>query len=536
MLRLSRLFAFALTASLAAAASADETAEKNGTDFADTRVSFTLGDDNFLAGTLDNGLIPSPSLGIGDRPNFQLVFERFDRGNTGRENQTNFVMYKKTPGYLPGLITEAALVVRIQQPSAVGVTSAAPFMFDDGSFIRVAYTPGGKFSPTRNYELICFPSASERIRLGYNFNLSWGGGQAFPFIRTGSTRAPGCKAQVNSEKGYAFLAGKTQLVLERQNEAQNESGAEGNQLQNTREIQMGVLGGAGYDITSMLRAEIGGGFFQQGVQELSGVEGAPIFTGGVSTQISLHKGMPPKNTAMRDLFRNDPDAPQIFQMAERYQKGVSWLVGMEFSVLAQALADPDNFGNTKLQPALGGDLNIVVKKDHTRLWVDFGYQSLEFLTRNVPGFFPFEANPESLNVQPLLYASLRADHYIPRRRITPGIWVGVQLPASVNSVFTDAAQGLEATERTVVVREQFLADNSQVLFFDPLPKGENVTPVFASKASLKWDLSKNVSGNLEITYQYDLNRTVFEFDVENPDFVFVDPNILGGLVNLTARF
>lgn len=507
--------------------------------FTDTRISFTVGDDNFLAGTLDNGLVPSPTFGIGDRPDFQITFERLDRGNTGRETQTNLLLHKKSPGFVPGVMTEAALVVRLQQPTAIGSTGTGPFLFDDGSFVRIAYTPGGVYDPNVNYEAICFPASAERIRLGYNFNLSWGGGQMFPFIRSGSRRAPGCKVQVNTPQGYAFLAAKTQLILERRNEAQNEGGAAGDQTQNARETQVGLMGGAGFDITPELRIEAQGGFFQQGIQELTGVEGAPIFTSGVSAQLSYHKGMPTKNTAMRPLLTNNFDAPITFQTAASYRRGLSYLIAAEFSLLEQALADPDNFGNTVLQPAIGGDLNIVVQKDYSRLWVDFGYQSLEFLTRNVPGFFPFEANPRSLQTQPLMYFSVRADHHLPSRKLTPGIVAGVQLPASVTSIVTDPSQGLPPTERTVVVRERFLADNSQVLFFDPLPKGEVATPIFSLKTSLKWDVSPNLATSVEITYQRDFNRTIFvaSNDPAIPaDFQFVDPNILGGLFNITARF
>lgn len=504
-------------------------------NFADTRVSFTVGDDNFLAGTLNNGLVPSPSIGFGDRPGFQLNLERIDRGQTGRESQTDLALYKKVPGYIPGVLTEAALVMRIQQSVAIGSNSNSPFLFDDGSFIRIAYTPGGSYDPEANYEAICFPASSERVRLGYNFNMSWGGGQMFPFIRTGQARAPGCKLQLNSRQGYAFVAAKTQLVLVRLNEAQNENGANGDQTQNARETQYGVLGGAGYDLTPELRVEAQGGFFQQGFQELTGVEGAPIFTSGASFQVSYHKGMPTKNTAMGNLFRNDPDAPPNFQTAERYRPGtLAYLVAAEGSVLGQALADPDNFGSTKIQPAVGGDLNVVVQRGYDRLWLDFGYQSLEFLTRNVPGFFPFEANPESLNAAPLFFASLRADRHFPERKLTPGITAGVTFPANVTSVITNAEQGLPPVERTVVVREQFLADNSQQLFFDPLPANQNAFPIIATKASLRWDVSPNVAATLQFTYQYDPNRTIFDSDIA--DFVFVNPNILGGLFNLTARF
>jgi hypothetical protein len=505
-----------------------------GDGLLDTRISFTIGDDNFLAGTLDNGLVPSPAFGIGDRPGFQITFERLDRGNTGRENQTNFALYKKMPGYIPGVLTEAGLTVRLQQASAIGTTGNAPFLFDDGSFIRIAYTPGGSYDPLNNYEAVCFPASSERIRLGYNFNLSWGGGQMFPVIRTGTTRAPGCKLQVSTTKGYAFIAGKTQLVLEKRNEAQNENGPQGDQTQNARETQVGILGGFGYNFTKEITFEAQGGAFQQGVQELTGVEGAPIFTVGTSMQLSYHKNMGTKNSAMRDVFRNDPDAPTAFQTAEKYKMGTSFLVAAELTALGQALADPDNFGTTVVQPALGGDLNFVFRRDYDRIWVDLGLESLEFLTRNVPGFFPFQANPVSLDSKPLFYASIRADHHLPARKLTPGVVAGIQIPASVTSTVTDPQQGLPATERTVVVREQFLADNSQVLFFDPLPKDSGALPILSLKATLKWDVSQNVSTSTELIYQYDPNRTVF--DSEAGDFAFVNPNILGALFNMTARF
>ena len=81
--------------------------ERDPGDFMDTRLSWTFGDDDFLHPT-GSSFPLSPSFSIGDRPQYRLFFDALNSRFAGRENLTHLVMYKKMPGFIPRLTTEAA--------------------------------------------------------------------------------------------------------------------------------------------------------------------------------------------------------------------------------------------------------------------------------------------------------------------------------------------------------------------------------------------------------------------------------------------
>jgi hypothetical protein len=90
-------------------------------NFMDTRLSWTFGDDDFLHKTGE--LVPlSPTFSIGDRPQYRLFFDNLNSRFSGRENLTHLVMYKKMPGFIPKLTTEAALVLRFDLQSLSAAT------------------------------------------------------------------------------------------------------------------------------------------------------------------------------------------------------------------------------------------------------------------------------------------------------------------------------------------------------------------------------------------------------------------------------
>src|SRR5262249_3998181 len=108
-------------------------------NFMDTRLSWTFGDDDFLHNTGE--LVPlSPTFSIGERPQYRLFFDSLNSRFSGRENITHLVMYKKMPGFIDHLTTEAALVLRFDMAalsSNTGNLNSA--LYDAGSYIRVFY-------------------------------------------------------------------------------------------------------------------------------------------------------------------------------------------------------------------------------------------------------------------------------------------------------------------------------------------------------------------------------------------------------------
>jgi hypothetical protein len=133
--------------------------------FMDTRLTWTFGDDDFLHKTGE--IIPlSPTFSVGERPQYRLFFDNLNSRFTGRENVTHLVMYKKLPGFIDGLTTEAALVVRLdlgQLATQSGNLNSA--LYDTGSYLRMFYQTGS--NEKTGLGLTFFPLDTDRFRLGY---------------------------------------------------------------------------------------------------------------------------------------------------------------------------------------------------------------------------------------------------------------------------------------------------------------------------------------------------------------------------------
>src|SRR3954462_12397017 len=184
-------------------------------DFVDTRLNFTLTDENLLVKPGETNpsvpgvrIGPPNSLGI-------LFFDNYDTRYTGYENLTHLVIYKKMGNQR--VTAEAAYVLRLLQFTDVNLSS-----IDDGSYIRLTYwfdrnhELGGR---KMNLALTAFPLSSDRMRLGYSYRISWGGNPIFfkfnPDLPTGSSGfvtntnpAPGAKLQLSDERWYAYVGFK----------------------------------------------------------------------------------------------------------------------------------------------------------------------------------------------------------------------------------------------------------------------------------------------------------------------------------------
>jgi hypothetical protein len=501
-------------------------------DFMDTRLSWTFGDDDVLHQT-GQAYPLSQDASIGDRKQYRLFFDNLNSRFGGRENLTHLVLYKKMPGFINKLDTEASLVLRFdigELSQNTGNLNRA--IYDAGSFIRVFYhTAGGKNGKT-GLGLTLWPLDTDRFRLGYLYDLSWGGTNAginqsiFPRI-VGSS--PGAKLQFDTERFSIYAGFKTaQIVQVEQTLTPGTSEVEQIRVGQTN---VGVLGGMGADLTDFLHVDLGGGYFQQGKFDLPDVAGQRVYTFGGSARILVHhKDMPVPQSIDFMLYRNDPDKPAIIFKPEEYTAGkTTWAVSLEGSQLAQNLKDFDRTGATKLQPARAAALQGNIKSGFLRGSLAAIYRDLPFVLRNQPSFIPFETLPKQAKTGNELFIAGAADYYIKALRLTPGLGAGLQFPATFSSKSVDSSSA--PIERTVVVRQQ---GNLAIL-----PVNRTAVPIVQARFSLKIDISSILSAIAWVQYARDNNATFVERDPSEGTVAlrsFIKPDFVGLGTSVQARF
>ena len=471
-------------------------------DFMDTRITWVFGDDDFLADAGEK--VPdSPLMSIGDREGYELFMDNIDSRYSGRENLTHLVMYKKLPGFFPKLSTEAALVLKFQ------VSESDVDMTDDGTYIRLHYHTAGEESDD-GVSIVLFPFDTERFRLGYVWDISWGGGSIFTNKRNGW--APGAKIALRFGRFDAFAGFKTAKVSQLQ-----DMGPEGQPL-SVQETNYGALGGLGYDIADLFKIDAGFGYFQQGTFEFAGITGKPVYSFGGSLRLTFHWGQEVGLPADFALYRNQPDAEELIAKPEPYKKGkLGVIVSLEGTGLGQHLSDPDDYGSTKLQPAFAAAGQVKIKYGNTRIHLTAFFRTLEFILHNVPSFTPFMAIPGSADVSHEIFVAVGADHYFPTPHLTPGIIAGFQLPAAYKS-----------GSSTIVVRSEELRDI--------LTRGDKAKPIFTGRVSLKFDLSEMLSLVAFVQYVRDVNQTRLRRDEQGTFRVYTSENELGAAIVMQARF
>ncbi len=500
----------------------------NTGNFMDTRLTWTFGDDDFLHRTGE--LIPlSPTFSIGDRPQYRLFFDNLNSRFAGRENLTHLVMYKKMPGFVENLTTEAAVVLRFdlgQMSQNSGNLNSA--LYDSGSYLRLFYKTGAE---KVGLSAVFFPLDTDRFRLGYLYDISWGGTAAsinqsiFPRIQGSS---PGFKVQYDHKKFYVFGGMKTATIVQPE-QVLTASGQNDVEVVRVGETNFGALGGLGVDPTDNVRFDLGGGYFQQGKADLSDVRGRSIYTWGGSARALLHQNMPVPQSVDFQLYRNDPAAPMIMFRPEKYDPDqLAFSVGVEGALLRQHLKDFDVDGSLKDQSSVAGAVQGIVKAGYLRVSATGIYRNLPFVVRNVPGFIPFETLPKDANTDPELFGALAADYHIAAAHLTPQLGGGLQLPATFRSDFTIG--GLPSS-RTIVVRAQ--GDESIL----PLNKARSA--IVQGRFNLRWDISEVVAANLWVQVVRDNNGTLVVRDpVEGTASlrVFQSPTRVGTGLALQARF
>ncbi len=479
-------------------------------DFMDTRLSFVVSENNFMAGPGETP-INSPGLGIGADKSNTLFFDNYETRFSGFETLGSLVLYKKMPAFFPNLTTEASLVVRLLVKNERETQIA-----DSGSFIQLTYDLP-RLGDKSNLQLVLFPISGDRFRLGYSYKISWGGSSVFP-LNYGMV--PAAKLQLNLPWAYGFLGAKTTQVLEN--------------VGDTEQMELvsnyGTLAGFGADLYG-IRAELNGGYFTRGTFAHQGVRGETSSAYGVSYQLAYHRGMEVGSSIDFALYRNDPDRETVFFKPEKYGTGLSFVVKHEGTFLFQTLEDPDRYGTTVSQPAQAYDINFALKWGYSRVHLDAMIRTLSFILFDVPSFVSYQDFPQEAKVESEKFFAIGMDHHFPKLHLTPGLKFGMQWPATYYIDNLNIGGALFPGKRTVVVYDTAMRS--------VLPAAHKAEPISSIKANVKWDLSEMLCLILEVFYSYDNNQTRYTSDTQGMNVVnvkFVDPHILGMNLAAQARF
>lgn len=501
-------------------------------DFMDTRLTWTFGDDDVLHAT-GKAYPLSPNLSIGERRQYRLFFDNLNSRFGGRENLTHLALYKKMPGFIKNLDTEASLVLRFDIGALSRINNNLnQALYDSGSFIRAFYHTDGKADGKEGASVTFWPLDTDRFRLGYLYDISWGGSASainqsiFPKIQGG---APGAKLQYDSGRWSVFAGFKTATIV--QVEETITPGTSEVEEVKQAQTNFGLLGGGSIDATEIIHIDFGAGYFEQGRLEHPDVAGDPVYTFGFSGRVVLHhKDMPIAQSIDFLLYRNDPNKPQVIFKPEAYTPGkTTWSASLEASNLFQHLKDFDRTGMTEYQAARTAALQANVKSGYLRGSLTGIYRDLPFVLRNQPSYIPFLTLPDDAGTSNELFFAVAADYHFAGAHLTPGIGMGLQLPSTVKSSSIDIAS--LPINRTVVVREQ----GSIAI----LPVNAEAVPIFQARVSLRWDVSEILSAVAWMQYMRDNNGTVLERDPSEGTVVlrtFVSPDFLGFGTSVQARF
>lgn len=518
---------------LAVAALLGVAAPAQAGEYLDAKISFPFADDNVLRNAGEDRQ-SSPDIYIGGTPSpsvDRLLPDRYD-------SFMHIALYKAldlTESFLP----EAAVNVKLDLGRGV--------IKDDASYLRLNFlwnrrqhdtdAPGAEGSgqsPQRGIGdsvfLELFPIDADRLRLGFHYELTWGGTDVFPRnFRT--TTAPAARVGVDIGSFYAFAGFKTALI--KSAVETKLASSEGNETLFVERTFYGGLFGAGVELgVDGLWLELNGGVFEKGTNNKAEVLGKPILAGGGNAMLSFSRGEPVGRRLDLNLFRADPVR---FDLTERepYEGEISYRIAAEFGLQTQTLADFDFTGSTKNELSMAAFGTIGVRFRDARIHFDGGFRDMTWITANVPGFFPYSALPEAAEVTPEFSGTVSVDYLFKEVGLTPYVAFGVQMPATYrgslpagqnNSVIS---QGIQK----VVVRGVEPGD------WDILPEGEDALPVLSALGGLRWTYEKTFAALVQLDYSYDPDRAQIRKDENGIGTrVFVEPNRLGVSLLASVRF
>ncbi|RJO66829.1 MAG: hypothetical protein C4523_11170 [Myxococcales bacterium] len=468
-------------------------------DFIDTKINIAYADDNLL----ENNEF-SPAMGIGQRNVSEFV------GNAGEVrpvdiNHTHLVLHHKSDGYLPGVLTEAALVIRFKLATDAMSGQPQPSVGDDGTFLRAGYIFDHKTAKKTLIDLTGFPFDAERFLLGYHYDLTWGGMASFPQNRD---PVPGLRIGFEHPRFYVFAGFKTHLQPKK------------DKLNTERvpvETVYAGLFGAGVTIIKGLMLEANGGVIQKGdnpnMPEVEdNAKRDDILAWGVSSRLSYARGLKIGDRMDLRLYQNDPRHQLEFARPDEYEAGkFSFMVSAEGDFLQENLQDPDSTGGTKPFQAPAALIAAKFKYDYARFHVEGSYRSLEFLLFDTPGFVPFQALPKTARTRPELAGVVAVDYHIKPAYLTLGLALGYKRPATY--------QGAIGVPIAVVKRRT--ASTAYISPFNRpieiLPADKDAFDIIETKFDLAFHLSDFMTFLFEMSYTLDNNRVKLVTSEENSE-------------------
>lgn len=503
-------------------------------DFMDTTVTFVAGDDNVLAGAGET-TPSSPRMDFRPRTGNSLFFENYNTRNTGEETRGSLVLYKEFSGFFPRVVPEAAMVLQwdanrnardIEQYQATGNRKPYGGLRDDGSYLALHFDgadvpdPADPKSKPSRLSVVLFPADSDRLRLGYSWELTWGGRGSFLL----ANYVPGLMVGYKSKDFYAFGGAKTART-------QRFTDSDTDPHKDESEAIYGVLGGAGVHVLPQLLLEAGGGYFDKGTipTERGSIEGTWLRQFGGSAQVTWHDGMEPKVPVDTKLLRN---VGGELRARDWRPKTFGWLVSAEGTVTSQLLeateGDKPN-GNPRREQGVAGDINAALQSGRWTFSFDVVMRNLAFLVQDTPGVYPYATISDAVETTPELFAAVGVDYTFPEIRFVPGLSVGIQQPASYRTDDRSLYQGAVTYFR----KSKNVLGETQI-FPGTLPYGEEVAPLFAGKLYLREYLSDLMSVVVQGQLTYDNNQVVN--DPNSGARKFESPLILGLNVLAQARF
>jgi hypothetical protein len=447
-------------------------------DFVRTRLTFYVGDDNLLAGNADR----SPSFGIGNQYP-ELFFEGLNNEKAKVVTETYLVIYGKAPGFLPFLDTEGAFVAELSLSRDPDDGQLIGRFRDKGSWLLATFWLKGRGQGPK-VELTAWPFSADRFRLGYTYDLTWGGDKIWARNRG---PVPGFKLNVDLERFYAFVGAKSLPRLRADN--------------NEVEQYWGVLGGLGPNIpigkddAGRLSYDLGGGWFSRGTFQQDPHRATPVVGFGLSHRVMFT--WKTRMGASPDLkqLRNDPDRAESITNIPTFDGPFGFGVSAELTTLWQTLIDPADVAATRYDDAITGALTAQVHFLRSmRVGFDLVYRDVSFLVFNVPGLVPYVGFAEGTEQRAQLYGAFWWDAFIDRAKLTPGFIVGLMQPAAFLSAEDDAGN-----RQLEVIRE---ANDYEIM-----PEGSEPFTILSLKGSLKWHLSPMMAMVGEIAFTQDYNQS-----------------------------
>ncbi|MCB9778166.1 MAG: hypothetical protein H6742_06365 [Alphaproteobacteria bacterium] len=474
-------------------------------DFVDVWVSTAFEDTNVLAGPEAE----SPTPNFVERGN-AAFFENYESRTTDDISRAQLVLYRRDDSFFENWWTEAAFVLRYTPYLDPDQTDPGTNIEDDGSYVRlVRVLPGDD----HNISITGYAVDSDRFRLGYSYDLSWGGRELFA-KKVGA--APGVRLQWERQGSYAFVGAKTAIT-----DGIDKSDATDASLNTT---YYGVLAGGGLLVGKLFKVEVGAGSFQQdqfdNVDAASELYGDYITALGTAGQVAFRSTEDLSFIQSGDLrlYRNEPDAAKDSYIRHRKLDGAGVIVQAEIDRLSHNLLDGDVANATVVESGYAGDLQALVVAGTTNIGVDLVYKDLRYIVFNVPGIVSRQAISGDFETTPQLYGRLKFEHWFENAHVTPGVGVGLMQPATYTT--PNGNTYVRTSERDT----------------ENIPAGQEATAILSGVAGAQVDLSKSMVAIGEVLYTLDNNRSNISEEGERVLAPSNERNQLGFNIIMSARF